>query len=198
LRIRRVIGVLIAVALAVLGAPATASAEPYPAQPPPSSVSHGTVPNGGKVTFSGRGFLPFERISIVVNFAPSNSTAAFRPSSADGFVPAGARLARRSTLIVIADKTGAFSVEVQLSQIGSATLVATGLTSGHTVTAHVEVLGPAAPHHGGGGRPADDHPALPTTGQSGRLLLTIVSSGAAAVLLGGVLLSFARRRRRID
>ena len=196
---------LIAVVFAVAVAPSAAVADPYPAQPPPSSVSHGTVPNGGTVTFSGRGFLPFEHISIVVSFAVSNSSAAFRPNSAAVFVPAVARLARRSTLVVIADRTGAFSVEVPLTQIGSATLVATGLTSGRTVTAHVEVLGPPTPHHGGnpggggggggGKHPTDDRPALPTTGQSGRLLLAIVASGAAAVFLGGVLLGFARRRR---
>jgi LPXTG-motif cell wall-anchored protein len=219
-RLHRIIGVLIAVAIAVCVTPAAAFATPYPAVPPPSSVSHGTVGKGGTVTFSGRGFLPFEKISITVSFAGSDSSATFRQNPAGGFVPAVARLARRSTLVVIADRDGAFSVEVPLGRIGSATLVATGLTSGRRVTAHVEVLAPANPHPGGpapggggepgkpipggggepggpggGGEPAHGHSPLPKTGQSGTLLLTIVSSGAAAVLLGGVLVGFARRRR---
>jgi LPXTG-motif cell wall-anchored protein len=87
---------------------------------------------------------------------------------------------------------------VPLTRIGTATLVATGLTSGVTVTAYVEVVAPPAPHDGSGGgsrEPADDNQALPTTGQSGARLLAIVSGGVAAVLVGGVLIGLARRRR---
>ena len=222
MRFHRIIGVLVAVATAVLVAPASAFADPYPAVTPPAAVSDGTVPEGGKVTFSGSGFLPFERISIAITFAGADSSAAFRPDSAGGFVAAALRLPRQATLVVTADSTGAFSVQVPLSQVGSATLVATGLTSGVTVTAHVEVVAPPGDDNdsddgdggdngdgdngggndGGGnddGRDTGDGDdrdgALPTTGQSGTRLLTTVLGGAAAVLLGAVLLRFARRRR---
>jgi LPXTG-motif cell wall-anchored protein len=189
-RFPRLIGLLVALATAVLVSPATAVAGPYPAQPPSSSVSSGAVPEGGTVTFSGQGFRPFERISIVIKCAGSDSSAAFRPNPAGGFVPAAARPSCGSTLFVTADANGAFSIQVRLTRTGLTTLVATGLASGVTVTAHVEVVPPTDRHDGGGG-----NPALPTTGQSGtRLMLTVVG-GAAAVLLGGLLLRLARRRR---
>jgi LPXTG-motif cell wall-anchored protein len=199
-RSRRIIGFLVAVATSVLVAPAAALADPYPAAPPPSSVSRGTVSEGGTVTFSGRGFLPFEKISIVIRFAGSNSTAALQQNSADGFVLAAVWLSRRSALVITADRTGAFSVELSLTQVGRAALVATGLTSGVTVTAYVEVVTPTDRHDGGGGERGgpshhDDSANLPTTGHSGTTLLLTVSSGAAAVLVGGGLLLFVRRRR---
>ena len=218
MRLHRIIGLLVAVATAVLVAPAAAFADPYPAESPPGSVSDGTVSPGGTVTFSGRGFLPFERISIVITVAGPDTPAAFRGNSAGGFVPAAVQLPRRWTLVVTADRNGEFSVQVPLSQVGTATLVATGLTSGVTVTAYVTVVAPPDRDNDGGDGgdtpdddtpgsktpgtgspgdddPGDDDPALPTTGQSGTLLLRFVSGGAAAVLLGGVLLGFARRRR---
>jgi LPXTG-motif cell wall-anchored protein len=191
-RFHRIVGFFVAITAAVLMAPAAAHARPYPVEPPASEVSDGTVSDGGTVTFSGGGFLPYEKISINISYSGSNSSAASRQSPAGGFVLAAVQLPRRATLTVTADGNGYFSIEVPLTQVGSATLVATGLTSGVTVTANVEVLPPAENVDDEDG----DDGALPTTGPSGGLLLIAVAGGAGAVLLGAASLWFARTRRR--
>jgi hypothetical protein len=194
-RAYRILGLLIATATAVLIAPATAFAEPsYPDEPPAASVSEATVSDGGSVTFSGEGFLPGETISIEVNYDGSDSTAAFTRKSTGGFVLAAARiLPRKAGLEVTASSGGTFSTSVPLTQTGTATLIATGLTSGVTVTAVVEVV--AADN-------SDDSSAnggntLPTTGTSGRMMAFGIYGGLGAVLLGAALiwLTSARRRR---
>ena len=175
--------------------PPAAHAAPYPVEPPPASVSDGTVSNGGTVTFSGSGFLPFEKISININYGDSDSSAAFRRQVGGGFVPAAAQLPRRAKLTVAADAHGAFSITLRLTKIGNATLVATGLTSGRTVTAHVKVV---APSDGDDNKPTKpgDGTALPTTGPGGAPLLIAVASGAGLVSFGTAILLLVRVRRR--
>ncbi|WP_196414236.1 hypothetical protein [Actinoplanes aureus] len=195
---------LVLVGAMVFAAPAAAYAEPYPVSPPDSGVSDGTVEPGGTVTFSGEGFLPFERISIEIGYEGSdNSAASFeRAPRSDGFVLAAAALPQRVTITTTADENGRFSVQVPLTEVGNATLVATGLTSGVTVTTVVEVVSEG----GSGGGDDDsgdegaesDEAALPTTGPSGEPLLIIVSSGVGAVLLGTALMWLFRIRRRTD
>ena len=202
MRFRRIVGLLVAVTAAMILTPrGAASAAPYPVDPPPASVSDGTVPDGGSVTFSGTGFLPFEKISININYGPSNSSAGFAQKSVGGFVLAAAALPRRAVLTATADAKGTFSITVHLSQVGTATLVATGLTSGRTVTANVKVLGPpeddtsgTPPGDGTDTSPGDDT-ALPTTGPSGARLLVAVSGGVGLVFLGAAILWYARSRR---
>jgi LPXTG-motif cell wall-anchored protein len=179
-------------------APAAAHAAPYPVQPPASTVSNGTVPDGGRVTFSGSGFLPFERISINISYGGSDRTAASQ-HEAGGFVLAAVELPRRARLTVTADRNGSFSVQVPLTQVGNATLVAVGLTSGVQVAQNVEVLAPSEGDRGEDGddnTSADNGAALPTTGPSGTPMLLAVTGGTSAVLLGALLLWFARSRRR--
>ncbi|MEU4423060.1 hypothetical protein AB0F81_20745 [Actinoplanes sp. NPDC024001] len=202
------------VAAMVLAAPVAAHAEPYPVEPPDSGVSDGTVQPGGTVTFSGEGFLPFERISIEVGYDGSDNNAAFfgeRERRSDGLVLAAAALPQRVTITTTADENGRFSVEVPLTEVGNATLVATGLTSGVTVTTVVEVVGDGDSGDGddggsGGGdsgdsddsEDGDSDEALPTTGPSGTSLLLVVSSGVGAVLVGTAMLWLVRSRRRTD
>jgi LPXTG-motif cell wall-anchored protein len=174
----RIVGLLVATAAAVIMAPAAANAVPYPAEPPASSVSDGTVSDGDTVIFSGEGFLPGERISIELS---------------DG-----------SSFTIKADANGEFSVPVDLTHVGTARLMATGLTSGVTVTENVQVLdsmdsdvsGGGGDNDGDGGTSAGNNGALPTTGPSGTPLLIAVGGGAGAVVLGAAFLWFARSRRR--
>jgi hypothetical protein len=202
-RFHRIAGLFVALAAAAGMAPGAAHAGPYPVEPPPASVSDGTVSNGGTVTFSGTGFLPFEKISITVNYSGSNSAAALRLHAGDDFplafrrAAAVAELPRRVTLSATADAAGSFSLTVRLSEVGNATLVATGLTSGHTVTANVEVVAPSDDET----TPDTDddnnnnNTALPTTGPSAAPLLLTVSGGLGLVFLGTVILWYFRGRR---
>jgi hypothetical protein len=195
----RIVALLIAIALAVLVAPGAAHAEPYPAETPPASVSDGTVSDGGSVTFSGTGFLPFEKISIDIGYAGSDSSAALGPHPAGGYVLAAARQLRRATLTVTADAQGSFSITLRLTETGTATLVATGLTSGRKVTANVEVLGPSDGDDNGvtpgDGNGSDREVALPTTGPSAAPLLASVIGGLSLVIVGGLVVRYARSRR---
>ncbi|HET6529214.1 MAG TPA: hypothetical protein VFH03_01155 [Actinoplanes sp.] len=195
MRASRLLGLLAAVATAVLTMPAPAQAEPYPAEPPASSVSEGQVTDGGTVTFRGEGFLPGETIAITISYNGSDSTAATRANSGR-FVPAA-----MADLTVTASSAGTFSVTLKLTRVGTATLVATGLTSGVTVTQTVEVVASEDSDGAGGGE--DDttnagggNDRLPTTGSSGRLLFVSIYAGLGAILVGAGILWFTRSRRR--
>jgi hypothetical protein len=204
-RASRLLGLLAAVATAVLIAPAPALAEPYPAEPPASSISEAEVADGGTVTFRGEGFLPGETIAITINYGGSDSNAAAR-ATAGRFVPAAMPLRRQADRTVTASSAGTFSVTLKLTEVGSATLVATGLTSGVTVTQTVEVVAPSehddGASGGGGGDDEDTTTAggggnnLPTTGSSGRVLFISLYAGLGAVLVGAALLWLTRSRRR--
>ena len=202
MRFHRIVGLLVATAAAVIMAPAAAYAapDPYPAGEPGSSVSDGTVSDGEAVTFWGKGFLPFERITIRIIYGSSDDTAAFRQEPAGGFVLAAVQLPRRAGLTVTADADGEFSVRLRLTRAGEVTLVATGQTSGVTVTENVQVV--ISPNtgvngaQGNNGDGDDNGTALPTTGPSGAPFLIALGGGAGAVLLGTALLLFTLRRRR--
>lgn len=205
MRASRILGLMITAATAVLVTPAPALAEPYPAEPPASVLSEGQVSDGGSVTFSGRGFLPGEIIAITISYGGSDSNAA-APATAGRFVPVTMTFQKKAGLTVTATSAGTFSVRLRLTEVGTATLVATGLTSGVTVTQTVEVL-PASKDDdqdsdvddssttttttGGGG-----NDALPTTGSSGRVLFISLYAGLGAILLGAGMLWFTRSRRR--
>jgi LPXTG-motif cell wall-anchored protein len=212
-RCHRMVSLLVAMFAAIVMAPAAAhAAEPYPAETPPASVSDGTVEPGGTVTFSGSGMQPYEKVSIEVNYSGSDSGAAYRPQRTGGFVLASAHLAKRLTLTTTADGNGDFSIEVPLTEVGTATLVATGVDSGTTVTTTVEVAPQAdngdngdngddgdTDNGGGGGDDGDndsDDVSLPTTGPSSTPLLVAAGTGVGAILLGTGLLLMTRSRRR--
>jgi hypothetical protein len=193
----RILSLLIATATTLLIAPGAAHAEPYPAEPPASEISEGTVSDGGAVTFTGEGFLPGETIAITIRYEGSDSTAA-HDGSAGRFVPAVATLQRRAAMNVTASAEGTFSVQLTLTQVGTATLTATGLTSGVTVTQPVEVV---ADEDGDSGDDSDDTSAgggstLPTTGPSGRGLALGIYVGLGAIVAGAGVLWLTRARRR--
>jgi hypothetical protein len=199
----RVLGLLIATASALLIMPAAAHAEPYPAEPPAATISDGTVSDGGAVTFSGAGFLPGETISISISYGGSDSTAAF-DAKPGRFVLAVATLPRLAAMNVTASEDGTFSVQLTLTQVGTATLVATGLTSGVSVTQTVEVVAGSDGDSALGGDSRNDSAdtsagggsTLPTTGPSGRGLAIGLYGGLGTILVGAGVLWFTRARRR--
>jgi hypothetical protein len=191
------VSLVVAVFAAIVMAPAAAHAEPYPAETPPASVSDGTVEPGGTVTFSGSGFKPFEKISIEVGYSGSDSRAAYRTGTTGGFVLAAAR---RATITTTADGNGNFSIEVPLTEVGTATLTAVGLTSGKTVTSVVEVAPPSDDNgdndKNGDNDGNDSEVSLPTTGPAHRPLVISVAGGMGAILIGAALVWISRGRRR--
>jgi LPXTG-motif cell wall-anchored protein len=82
--------------------------------------------------------------------------------------------------------------------------MATGVTSGVSVSSTVEVLptdgGDDGGEDGGGGGgddgDSDDDVTLPTTGPSGTPLLIAAVTGGSAVVLGALALWLTRSRRR--
>ena len=194
MRTFRMLGLLIATATALILAPAAAAqAEPYPAEPPASSVSDGEVSDGGFVVFSGEGFLPFEEISIVIDYDGSDSTASLN-GSPGGFVLAA--LPERRAINVTADAQGSFSVRLRLTEVGDVTLVATGLTSGVTVAQNVTVVAAADDGDSGDDTNADGGGTLPTTGSDGSVLTYSLYGGLGAILIGAGAIYLARTRRR--
>jgi hypothetical protein len=175
----RILSLLIATATALLIAPAAAHAEPYPAEPPASTISDATVTDGGVITFSGRGFLPGETVSISISYEGS--------------------AAAQAAMSVTASEDGTFSVQLTLSQVGTATLTAVGLTSGVTVTQMVEVLSESDGDNDNGDdndTSAGGGSTLPTTGPSGRGLALGIYVGLGAIIAGAGILLFTRARRR--
>ncbi|GGK29974.1 hypothetical protein GCM10010124_23410 [Pilimelia terevasa] len=163
-------------ALAVLAFAAPAAAAPYPAEPPPAQVSTSTIGSGGTVTFSASGFLANERVSITVTYR----RFALRATNLE------LTSARRDVIdTVIANGSGSISVPVTLHTPGTATITATGLVSGVTVSTTVTVLGGAG------------EAGLPVTGGTpGGLLRNLLLGGVGAVLLGAWLVAWMLRRRR--
>nr|WP_203840498.1 LPXTG cell wall anchor domain-containing protein [Actinoplanes humidus]GIE23440.1 hypothetical protein Ahu01nite_065420 [Actinoplanes humidus] len=202
MRVHRILGLLVATITAVLIAPGVAHAAPYPVDPPASNVSDGTVSDGGTVTFTASGFIPFERVTITISYGGGNSSAAFTSQRNDGLVLAAVTLPRRATITATADAQGSISVEVPLTEVGTATLMATGVTSGVTITQNVKVLDSDDSDNGGNGGGDDsddtdnDAAALPTTGPSGTPLLIALAGGLGAILVGAALLFATRSRRR--
>src|SRR5690348_18122942 len=170
--------ILLAAIGGLLAAPVAASASPssgYPIEPPASTVSDATVTEGHAVTFSGRGFLPGEPISI--NIAYQDTGAALHGTQHVVFVGAAYKT-------VTASSAGTFSTSVRLSQSGVATLTAFGTISHVTVSevVHAVVAGSSG--------------ALAVTGHSGRHWTTELGVGFGAIVVGGLLAFGAVRLRR--
>lgn len=197
---------VLAASLAFFGS-ATAQADHDPNYPATSTgtVSDGTVAPGETFIFSGSGFLPGETIEITVTLdgpAPSAAGVGAAPAGGQaaaavgGIIPLSQLVFSGTTK---ADAQGNFSFPITLSQEGVYTLTATGLQSGHTVTAQVIVDGEANGVVGANPAPRDlantggSSADLANTGLDSGLLIW-GAAGAAALGLGagGVLL--ARRR----
>jgi hypothetical protein len=112
---RRLIALLVGVFILLPG-PAFAE-EDYPPPSPDLSVDHGTVNDGGTVTFTGI-VGPGDTVTITVRYA-DGTTAVLGTT--------------------VADETGAFSFTATLAEVGTATITALGEPSGNTAVTTVEV-----------------------------------------------------------
>jgi LPXTG-motif cell wall-anchored protein len=188
MRIRRLLIVLAAVG-GMFTAPVAAYADPtptptpsagYPIEPPSSAISDATVPSGGAVVFSGRGFLAGEPIAIDVTFHATGAALHITEDAHPRFVAAALET-------VNASPTGTFSVSITLGQTGLATLTATGTISHVVVSEQVTAVVSQAT--------SSDN--LPVTGQSGRHWLTAIGVALGSILIGGLLVFAAVRPRRV-
>src|SRR4051812_695748 len=143
--VRKMLGVL-AVAIAGLlafgGASPAAAVPVYP--PPPQVIVNVNITiifiiNGGTVIFSGSGFDGTEGVNITINYG---GPSGLRNS------PALAEATAKRDQTAATDANGNFSTQVQLTQVGTATLTATGLSSGRTGSLTVQVFEDLADYYG--------------------------------------------------
>jgi len=166
----------------------------YPAPTTSGTVSDGTVAPGETFTFSGSGFLAGEAISITVTLtrAPQASGGAFA-GGASMAVPAKINLPLApQTFATTADANGNFAFPVSISEAGTYTLTATGLTSGNTVTASITVAGATV---GTGVISSGSAAELADTGTDASLLLW-GAAGIGALGLGAAGVIVSRRRNK--
>jgi hypothetical protein len=176
----------------LLIAPAAAQAEGgYPIEPPASSVSSGTTSPDEPVTFSGKGFLPGEPITIDISYGAT--TAAVHDAGQahkNGIVATALKT-------VTASAAGTFSTPIVLDESGKATLTATGNVSGVTVSEQVTVVvaQPASGGGSGGGSNPGSGGTLPVTGEPASHWAGPLGVGSSTILLGVMLLFGAMRLR---
>ncbi|WP_426996762.1 LPXTG cell wall anchor domain-containing protein [Pseudarthrobacter sp. N5] len=181
-------------AIALAGSIALAGAVPamattYPAPPANAAVSDGTVGPGESFTFSGKGFLAGEPLTITVT--PGNPPAANGASIAGSRSVAGkiSVFLAPQTFNTTADGSGNFAFPMTISEAGTYTLTATGRTSGRTVSTSVTVVGAVSV--------AGSATGLPNTGADASLILwTLVGAGALAA--GATSVVVVRRRAKTD
>ena len=190
--------IALAGSIALIGAvPAVAAT--YPAPPANAAVSDGTVGPGEQFVFRGNGFLAGEGLSISVN--PGSAPAATGASVSNGSRTVSGKITlplAPQTFSTTADANGAFAFPLTISETGTYTLTATGLTSGKTATAVVTVEGAALANTGGaplantgGGA------ALANTGADASLVLwSLVGAGALAA--GATSVVVVRRRAKAE
>ncbi|GIJ51691.1 hypothetical protein Val02_85770 [Virgisporangium aliadipatigenens] len=161
------------------------STNPYPDNTPQTNVDKPAVAAGGQIEFSGTGFWPFEEIAIDVTF--TSTTAGLKEHANGAFVVAGLPVPRDYITSVQADGNGSFSVMLDLEQVGTAILKASGAQSGAVLTETVTVVAAAAT--------TTSSAQLAVTGLNPRVGTEVIG-GAAAIAVGAFLVWFAFRKRR--
>ena len=188
--------IALAGSIALIGAvPAVAAT--YPAPPANAAVSDGTVGPGEQFVFRGNGFLAGEGLTITVT--PGNPPAANGSSVSNGSrtVPTKITLPLApQTFSTTADANGSFAFPLSISEGGTYTLTATGLTSGKTATAVITVEG-AGLANTGGAPLANTGTGLANTGADASLVLwSLVGAGALAA--GATSVVVVRRRAKAE
>lgn len=178
----------------------------YPGGATQGTVSDATVAPGETFTFSGTGFEAGEAILITVT--PLNATA---PQAFGGGLAGGASMAVPAKLDVVlapqtftttANSAGAFSFPLTISQPGTYRLTAEGLTSGHTVSSVVTVIGPRGGGRGLSNTSDNAGAGLANTGSGAGLANTGADSslvlwslvGGGALVAGAASVVVVRRR----
>ena len=181
--------------LAFVGAGAANAVNSYPAPPAGSvtgSVSATIVTPGATIVFSGSGFTGGERIVIDVTY--NNDPQVVAGTGVNGPIILNQLI---SSNTVTANADGTFAADVTLGDApGTYTLMATGQTSGHQVTASVVVdpaAGNAAGTGNGAGANAGEDSGLANTGADSAMLLW-GAAGIVAVGAGVASVAVARRK----
>jgi hypothetical protein len=138
------------------------------------------VTAGGTVTVPGVGFLPSERIRVVVTYSGVTTT---------------------DEQAATADATGSFTANVKITQPGTATIQAIGTQSGLITSTVVQSLpatggGSAQGSAQGSGAESGGEATMPVTGSDGDLLVRQVLVAVVALLAGAGLVWLSARRRR--
>lgn len=158
-------------------------------------VDNGNVNEGEQFNFSGKGFKPGESISVEVEQTGGPEAAGVGSSSGVSMAVQGkiSLPLAAQTFTTKADSSGAFTLPLTISSAGTYTLTATGLTSGHKVSASVRVK--AASANGASLAKTGNGTALANTGADASLLLwTLVGGGALAAGITSVVV--VRRRAK--
>ncbi|WP_104138155.1 LPXTG cell wall anchor domain-containing protein [Arthrobacter sp. ZGTC131] len=198
-------------ALALAGTIALTGAVPamaarYPAPPLSAAVSDGTVGPGETFTFSGRGFLAGERLTITVRpgARPASTGASIAGGGASRAVPSKINvLLAPETYTTTADANGAFAFPMSISKPGVYALTATGATSGITTPVVTIRVAPGLANTGGnnGGNAgvelASTGTGLANTGADSSLILWSLVGGGALVA-GAASVVVVRRRANAD
>ena len=188
--------IALAGSIALIGAvPAVAAT--YPAPPANAAVSDGTVGPGEQFVFRGNGFLAGEGLTITVT--PGNPPAANGSSVSNGSRTVPTRITlplAPQTFSTTADANGSFAFPLSISEGGTYTLTATGLTSGKTATSVVTVEGTGLANTGGAPL-ANTGTGLANTGADASLVLwSLVGAGALAA--GATSVVVVRRRAKAE
>jgi LPXTG-motif cell wall-anchored protein len=187
--------ITLAGSIALMGAvPAMAANNNYPAPPPNSAVSDGTVGPGEQFVFRGKGFRAGEGLVIIVT--PGRPSAAGASVAGRGMTVTGKitlPLAPQS-FSTKTDGSGAFSYPLTISETGVYTLTATGaesgVTSSSTITVQGAAVGTSLPNKANGA-------ALANTGADSNLMIwSLVGAGALAAGVTSVVV--VRRRAKAD
>ena len=198
-------GVALAGLITLSGGTVAAQAAPdYPAAPPSSSVSTGTVIPGQAFTFSGSGFTPGETIDVTVTMSSPVAGGAIGSlgGGMSASVPMIIKPAAPAAFSATADANGAFSTPITLDQKGTYTLTATGRSSGVTISQVVKVVasidaGVGNNVSGTGNVVAGGEDGLASTGiDTSVLVWSLIGVGALGAGVGTVVVS--RRRNRAE
>lgn len=193
-------------------APAMADHEAptYPGGATQGTVSDAAVEPGETTTFNGTGYEAGEDISITVT--PLNANA---PQAIGGSLSGGASMAVPAKLNVLlapqtftttANSAGAFSFPLTISEPGTYRLTAEGLSSGHTVSSVVTVIGPRNGGRGPANTSDNSGAGLANTGNGAGLANTGADSslalwslvGGGALVAGAASVVVVRRRANAE
>jgi len=186
------------ISLFAMGGVSSAAPAPVVYPPEPSvtvnvNITIIFIVNGGVVNFFGSGFDPLEGLDITVTYGPPSGLRS---------TPALAEASAAKRLTAQADAAGNFSTPVTLTQVGTATLTATGQSSGKSASLTVEVFQNESDYTGlvaGGSSSGGTWTGTSSGSSSGALASTgasvagPIAIGAAALFAGLAMLFFGTR-----
>ena len=145
---------------------------------PSTNTSSRTTPTTfatESVSVSGGGMLPGEQVSVTVEYSG--------PSGLRANAALRAATVKAAGTMVIADANGNFSAGVTIDKGRTGTIVATGLTSGHTVSFALSANGGVGGGTGGGSTPTTNVAPTTNVDASGQTTTAPSATGSAAAIV---------------